>query len=289
MQGGNVDVGATWLEQRAAPLGPNAGDQLFQLASLDDSRFDAGRNLWKLAPGDVQVAPSAEETAVRKSRRWRFEKVVRCGGELGHLRSTVTLEIEGRRPPGRMKAALVLSLNDQGPALPPNLRPETRAGNSATDDNDFEIDHFRRWLRIGKPRRLGVALMFNGAFTDLLLLWLAAMLVVAAVIDVRTFTISNRLNLAIALGAPVYWLSLAVPPWPGMAIQVAVAAIVFVLLAGAFYFGMMGGGDVKLAAALSLWLPPVGTIKFLVFMSLAGGVLTLGILTWHRAQRRSDG
>jgi prepilin peptidase CpaA len=112
------------------------------------------------------------------------------------------------------------------------------------------------------------------------------MLVVAAVIDVRTFTISNRLNLAIALGAPVYWLSLAVPPWPGMAIQVAVAAIVFVLLAGAFYVGMMGGGDVKLAAALSLWLPPVGTIKFLVFMSLAGGALTLGILTWHRAQRR---
>ena len=130
--------------------------------------------------------------------------------------------------------------------------------------------------------------MFNGAFTDLLLLWLAAMLIVAAVIDVRTFTISNRLNLAIALGAPVYWLSLAVPPWPGMAIQVAVAAIVFVLLAGAFYVGMMGGGDVKLAAALSLWLPPVGTIKFLVFMSLAGGVFTQGILTWHRAQRREE-
>nr|NUR36424.1 peptidase [Sphingomonas sp.] len=123
--------------------------------------------------------------------------------------------------------------------------------------------------------------MFNGAFTDLLLLWLAAMLIVAAVIDVRTFTISNRLNLAIALGAPVYWLSLAVPPWPGMAIQVAAAGIVFVLLAGAFYVGMMGGGDVKLAAALALWLPPVGTIKFLVFMSLAGGALTLGILAWH--------
>ena len=36
--------------------------------------------------------------------------------------------------------------------------------------------------------------MFNGGFTDLLLLALAATLVVAAVIDVRTFTISNRLN-----------------------------------------------------------------------------------------------
>jgi prepilin peptidase CpaA len=128
--------------------------------------------------------------------------------------------------------------------------------------------------------------MFNGAFTELMLLWLAAMLVVAAVIDMRTFTISNRLNLAVALGAPVYWMSIALAPWPGMAVQLAAGGIVFALLAGAFYVGMMGGGDVKLAAALALWFPPAGTIKFLVFMSVAGGVLTLGILAWHRAQRR---
>jgi len=128
--------------------------------------------------------------------------------------------------------------------------------------------------------------MFNAAFTDLLLLALAAILVVAAIIDVRTFTISNRLNAAVAIGAPLYWLSIAMAPWPGMAIQLAAGGIVFGLLAGAFYAGMMGGGDVKLAAALALWFSPAGTLKFLVLMSLAGGVLTLGILAWHRAQRR---
>ena len=128
--------------------------------------------------------------------------------------------------------------------------------------------------------------MFNGGFTDLLLLALAAILIVAAIIDVRTFTISNRLNLAVALGAPLYWLSIALPPWPGMAIQLAAGGIVFALLAGAFYAGMMGGGDVKLGAALALWFSPVGTIKFLVLMSLAGGVLTIGLLAWHRAKKR---
>jgi prepilin peptidase CpaA len=128
--------------------------------------------------------------------------------------------------------------------------------------------------------------MFNGAFTNLLLLALAAALVVAAVIDVRTFTISNRLNLAVALSAPVYWLSVPLPVWPGMAVQLAAGGIVLALLAGAFYAGMMGGGDVKLAAALALWFPPLLTIKFLVLMSIAGGVLTLGILVWHRARRR---
>jgi prepilin peptidase CpaA len=128
--------------------------------------------------------------------------------------------------------------------------------------------------------------MFNAAFTDLLLLVLAAILVVAAVIDVRTFTISNRLNLTVALLAPVYWMSVALSPWPDMAVQLAGSAIVFVLLAGAFYAGMMGGGDVKLAAALALWFSPFATLKFLVLTSLAGGVLTLVILVWHRAKER---
>jgi prepilin peptidase CpaA len=128
--------------------------------------------------------------------------------------------------------------------------------------------------------------MFNGGFTDLLLLALAATLVVAAVIDVRTFTISNRLNLTVAAGAPLYWMSIALSPWPGVAVQLAAGAIVFVLLAGAFYAGMMGGGDVKLASALALWFSPAGTVKFLVLMSIAGGVLTLGVLGWHRAQKR---
>ena len=128
--------------------------------------------------------------------------------------------------------------------------------------------------------------MFNGAFTDLLLLTLATILIVAAVIDVRTFTISNRLNLTVALLAPVYWASVALSPWPGIAVQLAAGATVFALLAGAFYAGMMGGGDVKFAAALALWFPPLGTIKFLVLMSLAGGVLTLLVLAWHRARKR---
>ena len=128
--------------------------------------------------------------------------------------------------------------------------------------------------------------MFNGGFTDLLLIALAATLVVAAVIDVRTFTISNRLNAAVAAGAPLYWMSIALNPWPGMAVQLAAGATVFVLLAVAFYAGMMGGGDVKLASALALWFSPAGTIKFLVLMSVAGGVLTLGILGWHRMQQR---
>ncbi|MBV9527466.1 prepilin peptidase [Sphingomonas sp.] len=128
--------------------------------------------------------------------------------------------------------------------------------------------------------------MFNVALTQILLLGLAVTLVVAAAIDVRTFTISNKLNLGVALVAPVYWLSVALPLWPNVGIQLASGAIVFAVLAGAFYAGMMGGGDVKLAAALALWFSPASTVRFLVLMSLAGGVLTVAVLALHRARRR---
>ena len=128
--------------------------------------------------------------------------------------------------------------------------------------------------------------MLHGAFTEILLLGLAAILVVAAAIDLRTFTISNKLNLTVALLAPLYWLAAPVPLWPDVGLQLAAGAGVFVLFAGAFYLGMMGGGDVKLAAALALWFSPQSTLAFLVLTSLAGGVLTLGVLAWHRVKQR---
>jgi prepilin peptidase CpaA len=132
--------------------------------------------------------------------------------------------------------------------------------------------------------------MINAGFTDLLpammLGLLAILLLAAAVIDVRTFTISNSLNLSVALLAPLYWLSIALPFWPDAAVQIGVAVAVFAALALTFYLGMMGGGDVKLAAALALWFSPASTVKFLVLMSLAGGVLTLVMVALHRLRGR---
>ena len=124
--------------------------------------------------------------------------------------------------------------------------------------------------------------MMNFGFTELLLSILALLLVVAAVVDVRTYTISNRLNLAVALLAPLFWWSVGLPLWPNVAIHIGVSIGVFALLAAAFYIGVMGGGDVKLAAALVLWFPPDATLHFLVLMSLAGGVITLIVLGLHR-------
>jgi len=128
--------------------------------------------------------------------------------------------------------------------------------------------------------------MMNDGFTLGLLGLLAAMLAWIAVVDVRTYTISDRLNAAIALLAPVYWLSAGVPLWPDAAIRVGVGVLVFMLFAGAFYLNVMGGGDVKLAGALALWFTPYETLTLIIIMSIAGGLLTLVVLAGHHVRRK---
>jgi prepilin peptidase CpaA len=122
-------------------------------------------------------------------------------------------------------------------------------------------------------------------FTDLLCGLLAILLLWAGVVDIKTRTISNRLNLAIALVAPLFWWSTGVDLWPDAAIRVGVAIAVFLLFALAFQLGAMGGGDVKLAAALALWFAPGDTLFLIVLMSLAGGVLTLIVMIEHRIKQ----
>ena len=127
--------------------------------------------------------------------------------------------------------------------------------------------------------------MDKSLFTDLLCGALALMLLWAAVVDIRTRTIANGLNLAIALMAPLFWWSAGVDLWPDAAMRMGVAAAVFLLFALAFHIGAMGGGDVKLAAALALWFSPGSTLKLIVLMSIAGGVLTLIVLIEHKLKK----
>ncbi|MEO7177573.1 MAG: prepilin peptidase [Allosphingosinicella sp.] len=127
----------------------------------------------------------------------------------------------------------------------------------------------------------------QGALSWFFIALLAAAMLVAAIGDWRSRTIPNWLNGTIALLAIPFWWSVGLGLWPGVALQIGLAAGVFGLFAIAFRFGAMGGGDVKMAAALALWLPFGGVVKLLVIMSIAGGVLTLAMLAAHRMAKAS--
>ena len=127
--------------------------------------------------------------------------------------------------------------------------------------------------------------MDKSLLSDLLCAALAVMLLWAAAVDIKTRTIANGLNLAIALMAPLFWWAAGVDLWPDAAMRVAVAGAVFLLLALAFFVGAMGGGDVKLPAALALWFSPGSSLKLIVLMSIAGGLLTLIVLIDHKLRK----
>ncbi len=128
----------------------------------------------------------------------------------------------------------------------------------------------------------------QGGVSDLLVILLALALVAAAVGDLRTRTIPNWLTLAVALSAIPFWWATDLSLWPDVAWRIGIALLVFAIFAGAFALGLMGGGDVKLLAAIALWLPPAAVMMLVVIMSLAGGALTLAMAIRHRMAKRKD-
>lgn len=115
-----------------------------------------------------------------------------------------------------------------------------------------------------------------------LALLLGGLLLSAGIEDARTREIADGKSIAIALVAPLWWWANGISGWPGVPVQLLIGIGTFAVFAFAFHIGMMGGGDVKLLAALSLWLPFEGWLSMLVAMSLVGGAVTAAMLVQRR-------
>ncbi|MFD1331384.1 prepilin peptidase [Methylopila musalis] len=109
---------------------------------------------------------------------------------------------------------------------------------------------------------------------------LPALVAVAAVSDLLTMTIPNRLVLAVtaafAVAAPVAGLSPA-----EIGLHLAAGALVLAIGMALFIPGWIGGGDAKLAGALALWLGFTPLLEWFVLFALFGGALTFAML-WYR-------
>ena len=101
----------------------------------------------------------------------------------------------------------------------------------------------------------------------------------AAFTDIRERRIPNRLTGALAALYPVYVLVSPTPvAWPaalGLAVGVSVVGLVL------FRRELIGGGDVKLLAALSLWAGAEQFVWFILVTTLTGGALSL-LSLWNR-------
>jgi prepilin peptidase CpaA len=113
----------------------------------------------------------------------------------------------------------------------------------------------------------------NPMFDQFLLICFFAVIGFAAVSDIKSFRIPNRVSLALLALYPLHVVFSPVPVAWFMALSVA--SLVFVAGFTLFLFGMVGGGDVKLLAAASLWAGSALVPQLLVIMGLAGGALAV--------------
>src|SRR4029453_8589144 len=102
------------------------------------------------------------------------------------------------------------------------------------------------------------------------------LLVAAAASDITRYRIPNAIVYAIvaafAVGAIFNF------AWPAIVWPVLAGLAMFLFGALLFAFGLFGGGDVKLIAAMALWTGFADLPRFLLIMGAAGGLLGLVLL-----------
>ena len=117
----------------------------------------------------------------------------------------------------------------------------------------------------------------------LLLTVFAVLMVAAAVEDFRRLTIPNLVPAALCLLWPAEFAATA-PSLYGALAAIGCALAVFLVGAALFARGWLGGGDVKLLAAATLWAGPAGTPSLLMMTGVLGGVMALFLLMPFGAQ-----
>jgi prepilin peptidase CpaA len=105
-----------------------------------------------------------------------------------------------------------------------------------------------------------------------------ALMAYAAASDLLTMTIPNKISLALVICFAGFAIGAGLS-WHAIAMHVAAAVLVLTVSFGLFAFRWIGGGDAKLMAATALWLGFNTLMDYLLISTVAGGLLTLAILS----------
>ncbi|RFB05776.1 A24 family peptidase [Parvularcula marina] len=117
--------------------------------------------------------------------------------------------------------------------------------------------------------------------SSLVFLIFPALMIVAAICDVRSFLIPNRVTAAIAAAWPFAVLLAGMGMMDAMWSVLLAGGVLFFCF-GLFAFGWLGGGDAKLLAVTTLWIGPAVLPAFLFVTVMAGAGLAIVLLTFRR-------
>ena len=139
----------------------------------------------------------------------------------------------------------------------------------------------RRGGHSDRPKMPLAAMIFQ--VQTILLTVFAVLMIAAAFEDFRRLTIPNLVPAALCLLWPAYFAATA-PSLYSALTSIGCALAVFLVGAAFFARGWLGGGDVKLLTAVTLWAGAAGTPTLLVTTGVLGGVMTLFLLMPAGAQ-----
>ena len=114
-----------------------------------------------------------------------------------------------------------------------------------------------------------------------LFMLVGATMIAAATYDVMTLTIPNWISLALVALFPILALVTGLG-WHELAVYGGIGAAALVIGVAAFAFGVVGGGDAKLFAAVALYMGPLGIAPYILDVAVAGGILAMIFLVLHQ-------
>ena len=114
-----------------------------------------------------------------------------------------------------------------------------------------------------------------------LLLVFPAAMAFAGIMDLLTYTIPNRVSLALLVGF-LFAAPLAGMPWADYFSHLGAGALMLTIGIALFARGWLGGGDAKLMAAAALWLGFGYLLPFLEWTGVVGGLLAIFLITFRR-------
>lgn len=118
-------------------------------------------------------------------------------------------------------------------------------------------------------------------FNNILLLVFPAVMIFAALMDIFTMTIPNKVSLALLIGFVV------VAPFSGLPLQqigmhLLAGLLVLAITIAMFSKGLVGGGDAKLLSAAALWIGFDLLLTFIAVVGVFGGLLAVAILFYRK-------
>ncbi len=117
-------------------------------------------------------------------------------------------------------------------------------------------------------------------FDYYLLLIFPAAMAFAAMLDLFTMTIPNKISLVL-LGSFLVIAPLTGMPWDQFFVHLGIGLAVLVVGFVLFALGFLGGGDAKLLAAATLWIGYNDLLMYLVYAAYIGAVLAIAIVIYR--------